>query len=58
VPALVRVCPRVWLGRSVHGWRRGQCLMVVVGRESGGDPLIEQEVFGTGRAILPLCMTQ
>ncbi len=59
--ALIRVCPRVWLGRSVHGWCRGQCLMVAVGRESGGDPVIEQEVFGTGRtgrAILPLCMTQ
>ena len=23
--------------------------MVVVGRESGGDPVIEQKVFGTGR---------
>jgi hypothetical protein len=49
VLALVRVCPRVWLGRSVHGLCRGQCLMVVVGRENGGDPVIEQKVFGTGR---------
>ncbi len=33
--------PRVWLDRSIHGWRRRQCLMVGVGRESGGDPVID-----------------
>ena len=58
--ALVRVCPRVWLGRSVHGLCRGQCLMVVVGRENGGDPVIEQKVFGPVAPVapFPLWMTR
>ena len=40
-PTVLALVRGFGLGRSVHGWRRGQCLMVVVGSESGGDPVID-----------------
>ena len=30
-----------WLGRVLHGCRRGQCLMVLTGREGGRDLVID-----------------
>jgi hypothetical protein len=40
-PTVLALVRGFGLGRSVHGWRRGQCLMVVVGSESGGDAVID-----------------
>ena len=33
------------LGRVMHGCRRGKCLMVLIGRESGGDPVIDRALL-------------